>query len=75
MMPNLKSISPTTTKGYLAYFEDNNISLVESRIEDIPQVSEAENEIHISSFTETEVKEVMFQLEQNKSTGPDGFPS
>ena len=55
--------------------DEIDISLVESRIDDIPQVTETENEILISAFTEIEVKEAVFQMEHNKAPGPDGFPA
>ena len=40
---------------------------------DTPQVSPEKNDILISPFTESEVKEVVFQMEHNKAPGPDGF--
>ena len=55
--------------------DENGISLVECRINDIPQVTETENEILISAFTEMEVKEAVFQMEHNKAPGPDSFPA
>ena len=55
--------------------DENGISLVECRINGIPQVTETENEILISAFTEIEVKEAVFQMEHNKAPGPDGFPA
>jgi hypothetical protein len=54
--------------------EENNFTMLESWIDDIPQVSEVENDILTSLFTETEVKENIFQMEHNK-TPPDGFPA
>ena len=53
----------------------NNFSLVESRIEDIPQVSDEENIMLTSPFTEEEIKQAVFQMEHNKAPGPDGFPA
>ena len=53
--------------------DEIDISLVESRIDDIPQVTDAENDTLISAFTEIEVKEAVFQMEHNKAPGPDGF--
>ena len=55
--------------------DEIDISLVESRIDDIPQVTDAENDTFISAFTEIEVKEAVFQMEHNKAPGPDGFPA
>ena len=55
--------------------DENGISLVECRINGISQVTETENEILISAFTEIEVKEAVFQMEHNKAPGPDSFPA
>ena len=43
------------------------------RKRNIPQVSQKENDGLISQFTETEVRDVVFQIEHNKAPGPDGF--
>ena len=48
---------------------------MESRVDDIPQVSELENNILIAKFFEAEVKEAIFSMEHNKAPGPDGFPA
>ena len=40
---------------------------------DIPQVSLEENDIVVSPFSESEVREAVFQMEHNKAPGPDGF--
>lgn len=47
----------------------------ESRIEDIPQVSNEEYDILTKEFSEEEVKQAIFQMEHNKAPGPDGFPA
>jgi mannosylglycoprotein endo-beta-mannosidase len=47
----------------------------ETRTEDIPQVSEEENNLLTALYTEEEVKKAVFQMEHNKAPGPDGFPS
>jgi len=52
----------------------SEITLMENQILDIPQVSQEENDVLISEFTETEVKDAVFQMEHNKAPGPDGFP-
>jgi hypothetical protein len=54
---------------------ESNISLDESNIDDISQVTENENETLTSPFTMAEIKEAVFQMEHNKATGPDGFPA
>ena len=47
---------------------------MKNQILDVPQVSQEENDVLISEFTETEVKDAVFQMEHNKAPGPDGFP-
>ena len=48
--------------------------LDESRTEDMPQVSNLENEILADGFTEVEVRRAIFQMKHNSAPGPDGFP-
>ena len=55
--------------------EENNFTMLESRIEDIPQVSDFENDILTAEFAEAKVKAAIFQMEHNKAPGPDGFPA
>jgi hypothetical protein len=47
----------------------------ESHIDDIPQVSELDNESLFEKFTEKEVKEAIFQMEHNKAPCLDGSQS
>jgi hypothetical protein len=47
----------------------------ESRTDDIPQVSNAENNFLIAEYSEEEVRKAIFQIEHNKAPGPDGFPA
>ena len=55
---------------------DNNcVSLDESRVEDVPQLTVVENEVLTAPFTEKEVFEAVSQMETNKARGPDGFPA
>ena len=49
--------------------------MVESVRDDIPQVTDLENEILTSPFMMDEVKKAIFQMEHNKAPGPDGFPA
>jgi hypothetical protein len=54
----------------------NHFSLTESEINDIPIISQAENDILTSVFIEKEVYEAIMQMEKNKKApGPDGFPA
>ena len=65
------------TKYYKTLFgpsERSTVSMDESTINDIPQVSLLENDMLTDIFSETEVKEAIFQMEHNKTPGPDGFP-
>jgi hypothetical protein len=52
----------------------SSFSLNESRVEDIVQVSQEENDLIIRPFTCDEIQEAVFQMEHNKASGPDGFP-
>ena len=47
-------------KNLIGQPDEIDISLVESRIDDIPQVTDAENDTLISAFIEMEVKEAVF---------------
>jgi hypothetical protein len=47
--------------------------LDEGRIVDIPQLSANENAGLIANFSMEEVHDAIFQMEHNKSRGPDGF--
>jgi mannosylglycoprotein endo-beta-mannosidase len=60
-------------KGLFGSPKVAGISLEESQISDIPQVSQEENEILTREFTESEVREAVFQMEHNKAPGPDSF--
>jgi mannosylglycoprotein endo-beta-mannosidase len=48
---------------------------LDENIEDIPQVSQPENEFLLAPFTEKEGREAIFSMEHNKAPGPDGFPA
>ena len=48
---------------------------MENQILDIPQVSQEENDVLVREFTESEVREAVFQMEHNKAPGPDAFPA
>jgi hypothetical protein len=52
---------------------DTHINMVETQRDDIPHVSDLENEILTAEFSETEIKEAIFQMEHNKAPRPDGF--
>jgi hypothetical protein len=60
-------------KGLFGEAERSNLSLNDSMVEDIPQISPMENEFLETEFSEKEVGEAVFQMEHNKAPGPDGF--
>jgi hypothetical protein len=53
--------------------EENNFNMLESRVEDIPQVSEVENTILTAHFCEMEIKDAIFSMKCNQALGPNGF--
>jgi len=71
----LKLISQNTTKNLFGEPEQNDFSLNEDTTEDIPQVSQIENEFLCDEFSEKEIRDAVFQMEHNKAPGPDGFPA
>jgi mannosylglycoprotein endo-beta-mannosidase len=71
----LKAYITTYYKGLFGDPEESEVTLDESRIDDIPQVSPEENAILTNPYTEEEVRKAVFQMEHNKAPGPDGFPA
>ena len=55
--------------------EDSCVSLDESRIEDVPQLTARDNDILVAPFLEKEVFDAISQMKNNKAPGPDGFPA
>ena len=55
--------------------EDSCVSLNESRIEDVPQLTANDNDILVAPFSEKEVFDAIMQMKNNKAPGPDGFPA
>jgi len=62
-------------KGLFGPPESNEVTLDESITNDIPQVSQLENEFLVDQFSETEVRTAVFQMNHNKAPGLEGFPS
>jgi hypothetical protein len=52
----------------------SSIVLDEHQVQDIPQVSNLENEFLTDIFSKSEVRAAVFQMEHNKAPSPDGFP-
>jgi hypothetical protein len=55
--------------------QDENFFMDETRIDDIPQVSIEENDLLTTVYSKEEVRKAIFQMEQNKAQGSDGFPA
>jgi len=72
---NLKKYITKYYKQLFGKAKKSKISLEETEVADIPQVSEEENKMLIDEFTEKEVREAIFQMKHNKAPGPDGFPA
>ena len=70
---NLKTYITDYYKQLFGPPEDNCVSLDESRTEDVPQLSAADNDILVAPFSEKEVFETIAQMKNNKAPGPDGF--
>ena len=71
---NLKNYITQFYKELFGPSEDNHFTLSD-RMDDIPQVSMAENEFLTAPFTEKEIRDAIFAMEHNKAPGPDGFPA
>jgi hypothetical protein len=72
---NLKVFISGYYKGLFGAPPQNSFTLLEDRIEDIPQLSSKEKNVLSADFTEIEVKEAVMQMKKNKAPGPDGFPA
>jgi hypothetical protein len=71
----LKSYITSYYKDLFGEPVECNISMDESRIDDIPQVSQEENTFLTAPYSEEEVKKAVFQMKHNKAPGPHGFPA
>jgi hypothetical protein len=69
----LKNYITDYYQGLFGHMEDDHLSLDESTISVIQQVSPEENEFLTAAFTEKEVKEAIFQTKYNKAPGLDGL--
>jgi ADP-dependent phosphofructokinase/glucokinase len=61
---NLKTYIFEYYKNLLGAPSQNNFSMIESEINDIPQLSEEENNILIADFSEKEVHDAIMQMEK-----------
>jgi hypothetical protein len=71
----LKAYITTYYKNLFGAPEDSHITLDETRVDDIPQVSPQENALLSAPYSEEEIRKAVFQMEHNKAPGPDGFPA
>jgi hypothetical protein len=62
-------------KDLLGASKEDGLTLIESMVEDIPQLTSLEREELLAEFVEKEVRETIFQMKHNKASGPDGFPA
>ena len=65
-----KNLKMYITEYYKQLFgppEDNYVSLDESRVEDVPQLTEVENDILAAPFSEKEVFEAISQMKNKKA--------
>jgi mannosylglycoprotein endo-beta-mannosidase len=70
---NRKTYITEYYKGLFGPHSPNSFSMDETLRNDIPQVSEDENEGLTTSFSKEEVRLAVFDMEHNKAPGPDGF--
>jgi hypothetical protein len=71
-----EQIKSYITKYYKNLFgssEAGRLSLNESLVKDIPQVTDTESEMLVDEFSEKETRDAIFQMKHNKAPGPDGF--
>jgi hypothetical protein len=71
----LKSYITNYYKGLFGAPAEGNFSLDEARTDDVPQVSDDENNFLTAPNSEDEIRKTVFQMEHNKAPGPDGFPA
>ena len=71
----LKNYITSYYKSLFGASDEGNVTLDETRTDDIPQVMAEENDILMAPFSEEEVRVAVFQMEHNKAPGPDGFPA
>jgi hypothetical protein len=73
-----EQIKSYITKYYKNLFgssEAGRLSLNESLVEDIPQVTGTESEMLVDEFCGKDIKEAIFQMKHSKALGHDGFPA
>ena len=71
----LKKYITKHCKKFFGPPDNNFVSMDELLRDDIPHVSPQENELLVETFSESEVKEDIFQIKNNTAPGLDGFPT
>jgi hypothetical protein len=74
-MRQLKNYISKYYKNLFGAPAQNNFTMIETELDDIPQLSKEENIILTADFSEKEVHDAIMQMEKNKAPGPDGFPA
>jgi hypothetical protein len=72
------NLNPYISEYYKNLFgapAQNNFTMIETQLDDIPQLSQEENIILTADFSKKEVHDAIMQMEKNKAPGPDGFPA
>ncbi|XP_071683623.1 uncharacterized protein [Lolium perenne] len=69
----LKSYITTYYKGLFGEPEESDLSMDESRTDDIPQVIPEENVILIAPYSEEEIRKAVFLMEHNKAPDKKGL--
>jgi hypothetical protein len=72
---NLKTYITEYYKKLFGNPEPSSVTLDENRTADIPQLSANENALLTMNYSIDEIHKAVFQMEHNKSPGPDGFPA
>ena len=72
---NLKTYITEYYKRLFGPPEESCVSLDESRVSDIPQLTSVENDVLTAPFSEKEVFEAIAKMKSNTAPGPDGFPA
>jgi hypothetical protein len=62
-------------KKLFGAYAPNNISMIESEVTEMPQLSYQENALLVADFIEQEVYDAILKMEKNKAPRPDGFPA
>ena len=71
----LKAYITKFYKGLFGPPDVSNLTMDESRTDDIPQVSNEENTFLTAPFTKEEGRKAVFNMDHNMAPGPEGCPA